>query len=33
MSVKRITGAMQVASLEVDFLLLDQTRDGPDVLK
>lgn len=33
MSVKRITGTMPVASREVDFFLLNQTRDGPEIPK
>jgi hypothetical protein len=33
MPMKRIAGAMPVASREIDFFLLDQTRDGPDIPK
>jgi hypothetical protein len=33
MPMKRVAGAMPVASREIDFFLLDQTRDGPDIPK
>jgi hypothetical protein len=33
MPMKRIARAMPVASCEIDFFLLDQTGDGPDIPK
>ncbi|CAH0343235.1 hypothetical protein RHI9324_04968 [Rhizobium sp. CECT 9324] len=33
MSVKRITGAMPIASREIDFFLLNQARNGPEIPK
>jgi len=31
MSVESVTGAMPVASREIDFFLLNQARNGPDI--